>query len=463
MLIIITICIMALSVNSHSSFAQSQSIPDWIKNVATWWGQDQIADEEFFNLIEFLIDRNLIITPNSQSDMRIQELEDDLAKIKLKTMSYVKNAYNDGYENGLSVSNEKASNNNNYQSCDNAIKDEVSVVSLEYFRTFLYDDLYYMDENNLDNDFRYWDDVITKQLDNHVNNLKKYTANCDEAEFQGELNTMALIAWYSDVEYNIYQACDLIWENERQYSNECVRLLQPFDTLYALDEDNVRTDYESGYYDGFDEGSNFKTIIQNTEISWSFYDTKGNYYSWVMPVNTYEDLLRDSDKLSKYNTNVKPKSLVNDYGEKFTIVSLDGFTYKGAFDNIIDDLYENSDNNVDFIWEVWTLVSQLTVYDKDVDEFSEGRYALETLTRTGGDCEDLAILIGNMLYSSSYTKDWTIQYVYMDSDNPNNPKEPNHVIIYVDDGTYNYYIEATAEPSWDYYSNGVNGWFYDLV
>ena len=65
--------------------------------------------------------------------------------------------------------------------------------------------------------------------------------------------------------------------------------------------------------------------------------------------------------------------------------------------------------------------------------------------------------------SSSYTKDWTIQYVYMDSDNPNNPKEPNHVIIYVDDGTYNYYIEATAEPSWDYYSNGVNGWFYDLV
>ena len=181
-----------------------------------------------------------------------------------------------------------------------------------------------------------------------------------------------------------------------------------------------------------------------------------------MPVNTYEDLLRDSDKLSKYNTNVKPKSLVNDYGEKFTIVSLDGFTYKGAFDNIIDDLYENSDNNVDFIWEVWTLVSQLTVYDKDVDEFSEGRYALETLTRTGGDCEDLAILIGNMLYSSSYTKDWTIQYVYMDSDNPNNPKEPNHVIIYVDDGTYNYSIEATSEPSWDYYSNGVNGWFYHL-
>ena len=41
-----------------------------------------------------------------------------------------------------------------------------------------------MDENNLDNDFRYWDDVITKQFDNRANNLKKYTANCDKTEFQ---------------------------------------------------------------------------------------------------------------------------------------------------------------------------------------------------------------------------------------------------------------------------------------
>ena len=155
-LIIITICIISLSVNPHSSFAQSQSLPDWIKNVAIWWGQDQIDDEEFFNLIEFLIDRNLIITPNSQSNIKLQELEDDVAKIKLKTMRAIKNAYDDGYKNGLSVSNEKASNNNNDQSCDNIIEYGVSALSLEYFRTFLYDDLYYMDENNLDNDFRYW-------------------------------------------------------------------------------------------------------------------------------------------------------------------------------------------------------------------------------------------------------------------------------------------------------------------
>ena len=40
-----------------------------------------------------------------------------------------------------------------------------------------------------------------------------------------------------------------VWEHPR--------LLQPFDMLYALDEDSVRTDYESGYYDGLDDGIEF--------------------------------------------------------------------------------------------------------------------------------------------------------------------------------------------------------------
>ena len=42
-------------------------------------------------------------------------------------------------------------------------------------------------------------DVITKQLDNRANYLKKYTDNWVMTEFQDELSTMALITWYSDV------------------------------------------------------------------------------------------------------------------------------------------------------------------------------------------------------------------------------------------------------------------------
>ena len=84
----------------------------------------------------------------------------------------------------------------------------------------------------------------------------------------------------------------------------------------------------------------------------------------------------------------------------------------------------------------------MTVYDEDVTLESEGRFALETFTRAGGDCEDLVILIADMLMSSSHTKDWEFQYGMMDSDNPLDPQKMNHVILYVYDGQYGYYIEA---------------------
>ncbi len=80
----------------------------------------------------------------------------------------------------------------------------------------------------------------------------------------------------------------------------------------------------------------------------------------------------------------------------------------------------------------------------------------------GGDCEDLAILIADVLVSSKCTKDWTIQYVYMDADNPTSANDLNHVILYVNDGTCRYYIEATGDPSWDYHPDGVYGWYFDV-
>ena len=51
----------------------------------------------------------------------------------------------------------------------------------------------------------------------------------------------------------------------------------------------------------------------------------------------------------------------------------------------------------------------------------------------------------------------------MDSDNPLDPQDMNHVILYVDDGQDAYFIEATASPSWDYYPDGVIGWWFDVV
>lgn len=198
------------------------------------------------------------------------------------------------------------------------------------------------------------------------------------------------------------------------------------------------------------------TTIDGTEVSWEFFDSKGNVYSWSMPVTTYEDYIVES----RYH--VRDKMNLNLDGETIRVVSLDGFV-KRSFVNVIDDIYDNSHSNSDFIWEIWYIVSQLTVYDYDIHPYSEGRYALETLTRGGGDCEDLVILVADMLMSSKHTDDWTIQYGVMDSDSPMDPQEVNHVILYVNDGEYDHYVEATGSPSWDYFPEGVIGWWFDVV
>ena len=37
-----------------------QNIPDWIKNNAKWWANDQISDEDFVKSIQYLIKKGII-------------------------------------------------------------------------------------------------------------------------------------------------------------------------------------------------------------------------------------------------------------------------------------------------------------------------------------------------------------------------------------------------------------------
>lgn len=201
-----------------------------------------------------------------------------------------------------------------------------------------------------------------------------------------------------------------------------------------------------------------RTIIENATIKWEFYDSKGNFYDWSMPIDTYEDFAN----WGREHTLASGPMYVNRYdGQTLSTISLDGFVV-GYFGNVIDEIYSNSYNATDFVNEVWFVVSSLTVYDKDVYPHSEGRFALETFSRTGGDCEDLVILVADMLVSSEHTTDWTIQYVYMDSNNLTDPQIIDHVILYVDTGKSTHLIEATGPPSELYYPNGVTGWNIDV-
>ena len=272
-----------------------------------------------------------------------------------------------------------------------------------------------------------------------------------------------------DALYNDYDALyndyDALYNDYDALVDDYNVLRDDYSTLYD-DYNALRDDY-STLYDDYNAVVDYYddryplTIISGTEVHWKFYDSKGNFYTWSMPISTFEDLIQPSRDYSLYQVYDNPKYIKLN-GLDVPVPNFDGFV-RESFSRVVDGIYDNSHSNSNFVHEVWYIVSQLTVYDEDVTLESEGRYALETFTRTGGDCEDLVILIADMLMSSSHTSHWEFQYVLMDSDNPLDPQDMNHVILYVYDGQYAYHIEATAPPSWDYYPDGVIGWSFDVV
>lgn len=70
-LLSIALGIFAIALGSSSfvsnASAESDSIPEWIKNIAGFWSQGQTTDSDFVNAIEFLIDEGIIEVSNSQS------------------------------------------------------------------------------------------------------------------------------------------------------------------------------------------------------------------------------------------------------------------------------------------------------------------------------------------------------------------------------------------------------------
>ena len=307
------------------------------------------------------------------------------------------------------------------------LKNEIEKLELEISKILkLYDtqkhkiDVLNNDVSNLEHESAHWEDQTYEYYDKLLDSNVKFNDKLnDYNELVGDYNTLDKT-------------------HDRQIS----------------DYNELVDDYSQVYNEAYKP----RTEIDKTKVKWTIQDSKGNSYRIIWDFKKYEDLKVHSDYKS---TNSKPTYLNLD-GERIATINLEGFVRGTTFGDKLDPLYDNSKSNSDFIWEVWYIVSQMTIYDRDVDKESEGRYALETLVRQGGDCEDLVILIAEMIKSSSYTKDWVIQYIYMDSDNPQNPQTVNHVILSIDDGDNSYLIEATVSPNLDYYPDGITGWVFDV-
>jgi len=51
-----------LSVPTHEVVSESQwRIPAWVQIPASWWYEEKISDEQFLNIIENLVQREIII------------------------------------------------------------------------------------------------------------------------------------------------------------------------------------------------------------------------------------------------------------------------------------------------------------------------------------------------------------------------------------------------------------------
>ncbi|HJJ22978.1 MAG TPA: plastocyanin/azurin family copper-binding protein [Nitrosopumilus sp.] len=55
--IVFSVLIVSFSVN----FVNAESVPDWVKNNALWYGQGIISEAEFLNAIKFLIEEGVIV------------------------------------------------------------------------------------------------------------------------------------------------------------------------------------------------------------------------------------------------------------------------------------------------------------------------------------------------------------------------------------------------------------------
>ena len=74
MMLLPLVILLVLTVGIIPAYAQNDSIPQWVKNTALWYGQGDLEDSEFINLIQYLIDKEIITVPNNDK-MKVEQSE----------------------------------------------------------------------------------------------------------------------------------------------------------------------------------------------------------------------------------------------------------------------------------------------------------------------------------------------------------------------------------------------------
>ncbi len=250
-------------------------------------------------------------------------------------------------------------------------------------------------------------------------------------------------------------------EELMQKDSELIQLESEFNRLQT-DHDYLQDSYdglEENYSDLEVEYSNTLaeslaapyTAISGREVTSAWSDLNGDLYLWTWPMDTYRAWIEKPKPDDTVRLRYEPT------GDVYTLVDFVPFVRSEFFDDVVASLYERSADENAFAREAFNIVTQLTVYSADIGEIP--RWPVETLTEAGGDCEDLAILFASLLKAAPYP--YEVSLVYMDSDNPTDPQDVNHVIVWVETDDWSTFAETTAIDGWGYYDRVV-GWYYEL-
>lgn len=248
------------------------------------------------------------------------------------------------------------------------------------------------------------------------------------------------------------------------------RLQQDYDSLIAQ-HNSLLSQYNSLQQDYeylLDEYSRFRSqaitppyiCVDGRTVHIAFFRTDQTVDFWEAPFESLERSIEMGLNSRGSSSFERAATLTLDNpstGETYYVWDHRKFVNPSPFQQVMSDLYAELGSDDAFIRETWNIVAQLTAYSEEIEETP--RYPLETFLAGGGDCEDTAILFASMIKAAPV--DWEVYLVYMDIDNPLDPKDVNHVIVYINTGTQQYFIETTNDYEMQPFDN-VRGWYYEV-
>ncbi|MFH1225299.1 MAG: hypothetical protein V1676_05870 [Candidatus Diapherotrites archaeon] len=249
---------------------------------------------------------------------------------------------------------------------------------------------------------------------------------------------------------------------------------------------NVEMDYAELQQKRDEDAKRCAASVQPPYVLWKgrkatavFRDINSELQQWVWDANVLENAMQ----AGWYKREVLPEMIIpflsnqdSTYAKKLKSEALgfigikmkDGriervadvrpFVTPEAFKDMVGTIAGGEKSDEQVIMEIWNLNRQLSTYSAELTETP--RYPAETLSLGGGDCEDTVILVASLL--RAVPREWKVQVVYMDFDNPAEPKEVNHMAVYVNTGTYSTIIETTNKEKLNPFGADVNGWYFDV-